>query len=448
LGTTSIVLGGGLLPMRPRTIASVRDIARAHRVALVLTAIAIGTLAWLHPAGPGNSSPTDLAMVPAIGAVALWISLSAERIRTPYGISMGLIVVAGCVSGILGPYLRGALVTVGYPEAPLIAVIQDIYLFVWCLAIVNLARTADALRVLLAAWVYASAFWAALLVIGVFIGVRALSGIEDNNGVRADGQFGDPNMASGFFAMSLFVLWSSAVPRRWWLRAAIAAVLLAAMVLTGSNGGVLSLAVGTAFVILAATRRRFGLMVTIAAVCLALVIGAGAAKVIHPVDIQVWARDSGVPVLRDWIGRSDASASQRLTIVKEAWVLFQKAGPFGAGPGATQPILTDSLAPFPHQAHDDYVAAVVERGVEGGIALIVLIWAIAWRAGTAARGQLKADFAAVVPRRDALIGALLGLAVAAAYYQVLHFRHAWALLALIAAVQIWGRDWSTKRAAS
>ena len=189
-------------------------------------------------------------------------------------------------------------------------------------------------------------------------------------------------------------------------------------------------------------------MVTIAAVCLALVIGAGAAKVIHPVDIQVWARDSGVPVLRDWIGRSDASASQRLTIVKEAWVLFQKAGPFGAGPGATQPILTDSLAPFPHQAHDDYVAAVVERGVEGGIALIVLIWAIAWRAGTAARGQLKADFAAVVPRRDALIGALLGLAVAAAYYQVLHFRHAWALLALIAAVQIWGRDWSTKRAAS
>ena len=94
------------------------------------------------------------------------------------------------------------------------------------------------------------------------------------------------------------------------------------------------------------------------------------------------------------------------------------------------------------------MAAVVERGVEGGIALIVLIWAIAWRAGTAARGQLKADFAAVVPRRDALIGALLGLAVAAAYYQVLHFRHAWALLALIAAVQIWGRDWSTKRAAS
>ena len=434
--------------MRPRTIAHVRDIARAQRVALVLTAVAIGSLALLHPSGPGNSSPTDLAIVPAIGAVALWIYLSAERIRTPYGISIGLVVLAGCISGVIGPYLRGALVTVGYPEAPLIAVVQDIYLLVWCLAIVNLARTADALRLLLAAWVYASVFWAGLLVVGVFTGVRALSGIEINNGVRADGQFGDPNMASGYFAMSLLVLWATAVPRRWWVRAALAAVLLAAMVFTGSNGGVLSLGVGTAFVILAAIRRRFGLIVAIAAVCLALVVGAGATKVIHPVDIQVWARDSGVPVLRDWIGRSDASASQRLTIVKEAWALFQKAGPLGAGPGATQPILTDSLAPFPHQAHDDYVAAVVERGVEGGIALIVLICAIMWRARNAVAGQLKPDFAAVVPRRDALIGALLGLAVAAAYYQVLHFRHAWALLAVIAAVQIWGRNWSTKRAVS
>jgi hypothetical protein len=63
------------------------------------------------------------------------------------------------------------------------------------------------------------------------------------------------------------------------------------------------------------------------------------------------ARDSGVPILRDWIGRSDATRATR-DDREEAWVLFQKAGPLGP-PGATQPILTDSLAPFPHQAHDD-----------------------------------------------------------------------------------------------
>jgi O-antigen ligase len=445
---SSIALERSFPLYRPRQLASEQQIARAHRVALVLTAAAVSSLAWLHPSGPGNSSPTDLVMVLAMGAVALWIYLSRERLRAPYAIAVGLVVVAGCISGIAGPANRHSLVTIGYPQAPLIAVVQDLYVLFWCLTIVNLARTASALRVLLASWVYASAFWAALLAVGVFANIQRLSGIEPNNGVRAEGQFGDPNMASGYFAISLFILWASDVPRRPWQRAALAGVLLLAMVLTGSNGGVLSLCVGVAFVSLAWIRRRYGAIVAVAVVCLALLIGAGAVKVIHPADIQAWARDSGVPTLRDWIGRSDSSASQRVTILKEAWVLFEESGPLGAGPGATQPILQDSLAPFPHQAHDDYVAAVIERGVEGGIAMVVLICAIAWRARSSIAGRLKPEFAAVVPRRDALIGALLGLAVAAAYYQVLHFRHAWALLAVIAAVQIWGRDWSTKRAVS
>jgi hypothetical protein len=422
-----------------------RDAARAHRIALTLTALALSTLPWLHPAGPGNTSPTDLLIIPAIAAVAFWLYLARHRIRAPYGVSVGLIIVAGCISGVVGPFGRGALVTVGYPEAPLIAVIQDIYLLIWSLAIVNLARTASALRVLLAAWVIASGFWAALLIVGVVTGIQALSGIEPTNGVRAEGQFGDPNMASGFFAISVMVLWSSAVPRRAWQRACIAAILLTGMVLTGSNGGVLSLGVGTAFVTLAAIRRHFGPIITVFAACALLGVGGAAVQIVHPLQIQEWARNSGVPILRDWIGRSDSSASQRVVILQEAWILFQKAGPLGAGPGATQPVLADGLAPFPHQAHDDYVAAVVERGVEGGIGLLILICAVAWRARHAIGGHLHPDFAAVVPRRDALIGALLGLTVAAAYYQVLHFRHAWALLAVIAAVQIWGRDWSTSK---
>jgi hypothetical protein len=38
-----------------------------------------------------------------------------------------------------------------------------------------------------------------------------------------------------------------------------------------------------------------------------------------------------------------------------------------------------------------------------------------------------------------LVGALLGLAVSASYYQILHFRHVWAFFALIAALYLWGR---------
>jgi len=173
-----------------------------------------------------------------------------------------------------------------------------------------------------------------------------------------------------------------------------------------------------------------------------VIAGGVGSQIIDVGAIQHAARDSGQPILRDWIGRSDSSANQRVVIVEEAWRLLQEYGPLGTGPNATKPLLTDTLAPYAHQAHDDYVAAVVERGLGGGLALLVLICAIAFRSGQALRGRLRPDFAAVVVRREPLVGALLGLSVAAAYYEVLHFRHVWALLAVVAILQIWGRDWS------
>ena len=414
-----------------------------HRIALALSAAALITLPYLQPTGAGNTSPPDVAIIGAVGAVALWAYLSGELIRTPFGISVGLMILAGCISGILGPALRGLVgpLNVSYPINALVAVLQDLFLLCWCLALVNLARTAAALRVLLTAWVYGAAVAAALLIVGVAFGITALSGISVGNGVRAQGRFGDPNMAANFFVLSIFVLWSSSVPRRKWMRACLLALFVTAMVLTGSNGAFLNLGIGVTFVFLVEIRRRFGPMVAVLAVCLALLVGATATQIVNVADIQRAAKDSGIPVLRDWIGRSDSSASQRVTIVQEAWTLFQESGPLGAGPNATKSLLQDSLAPYPHQAHDDYLAAIVERGVEGGIALIVLICAIAFRASQALGGQLRPDFAKLVPRREPLIGALLGLAVAAAYYQVLHFRHLWALLAVIAILQIWGRDW-------
>jgi hypothetical protein len=405
-----------------------------------MAAVAIGTLPFLRPAGPGNTSPTDAAIVGTIGAAAIVCWVSRTQFRTPYAIAMSLWVIAGCISGIAGPALRGSVISVGFPQDSLIAVIQDLFLLSWCLALVNLTRSASDLRVLLTAWVWGSAFWAAMLVAGVVLGIRALSGIEVGNGIRAAGNFGDPNMAANYFALSVFVLWSSATPRNRWLRAAIVGLLLVAMVLTGSNGAFLNLAIGISFVVLAAIRSRFGPVVLLATASVGLVAGAAAVEVFDFGQIQVAARDSGVPLLHDWIGRSDSSASERVVILQETWDLFQQAGPLGTGPNATKPLLTDTLAPYAHQAHDDYVAAVVERGVFGGLAILTLICAIWFRTAGALGGRLKRDFAAVVARRAPLAGALLGLGAAAAYYEVMHFRHVWALLAIIAVLQIRGRE--------
>jgi hypothetical protein len=52
---------------------------------------------------------------------------------------------------------------------------------------------------------------------------------------------------------------------------------------------------------------------------------------------------------------------------------------------------------------------------------------------------LAPEFAALFPRTSPLVGAVVGLAVSASYYQILHFRHVWTLLAIIAALFVWAR---------
>jgi len=68
-----------------------------------------------------------------------------------------------------------------------------------------------------------------------------------------------------------------------------------------------------------------------------------------------------------------------------------------------------------------------------------LIAAVAARSGPLLRARLDDGFATLVPATAPLVGATVGVAVSATYDQVLHFRQVWALLALNAALFLWGR---------
>jgi hypothetical protein len=52
---------------------------------------------------------------------------------------------------------------------------------------------------------------------------------------------------------------------------------------------------------------------------------------------------------------------------------------------------------------------------------------------------LAPGFAELFPRKAAMVGGILGLAVSASYYQILHFRHVWAFFAVLAALYLWGQ---------
>ena len=89
------------------------------------------------------------------------------------------------------------------------------------------------------------------------------------------------------------------------------------------------------------------------------------------------------------------------------------------------------------QAHSDYSASMAERGLLGGVGLLLLILVIGFHARRML-GPLHSGYVAVVRHPGALVGALVAFGIAANIYEVLHFRYVWTLLAIVAAASIWG----------
>jgi O-Antigen ligase len=396
---------------------------------LAPVAAAVAMLPALKPTGPGNSSPVDALIALSIGVTLLWVGYARQELRLPYGLAVGLIMVGGAVASIAGPL----------PGAGLLAIFQDLVVLAWCAVIVTVARSATAFRWLLRAWTWGAFGWALVLVGAIATGNLALAGVSDRTGVRASLTFGDPNYAANYFFVALMIVMSTRTPRRRTLRMVVYAALLAALALTGSNGGLLAFGIGLAVVGVAFVRRRLEPMAFLAALCTVVMIGIFALTAAQTLPIEAWARDSGQPLLRDSIGRSSQSAQEREWLVQETFALFKQGAPWGLGPGSTKPLLQSQLAPYAYQTHDDYIESIVERGVIGAFGLLVLIGSVGVRTWTVATKPLTPEFAELFPRMSPLVGGVLALALSASYYQILHFRHVWAFFAVIAAVYLWGR---------
>lgn len=396
---------------------------------LVPVAAAVATLPFLQPTGPGNSSPVDVLIALSIVVTVFWAAYTRQELRLPYALAVGLIMLGGAVASLAGPL----------PAVGLLAVIQDLVLLAWCAVIVNVARSATAFRWLMRAWTWSAFGWAVLLIGAVATGNLSLAGITARTGVRASLTFGDPNYAANYFFVALMMVMATRTPRRRGIRMIAYGALLAALALTGSNGGLLAFAIGLAVVAVAFVARRWGFIPLLVVLCSAGMVGILAFTALQTLPIEEWARDSGQPLLRDSIGRSSQSAQERAWLIQETIVLFQQGVPWGLGPGSTKPLLTTQLAPYAYQTHDDYIESIVERGVLGALGLLVLIGSVGVRTWNVATRPLSAELAEVFPRTSALVGAVLGLAMSATYYQVLHFRHVWVVFAVIAALYLSGR---------
>lgn len=414
----------------PAATAGARERAPdGERMAVVLTAMAVASLPVLSPGGPGNLAPVDLLMVLALGACLLWAGASRRKLRFPYAAPVALFVAGGALAAMVGPA----------PGSGLVAVVQDLWLLVWCWAVANVASSPRRLRMLLATWAYAAVAWASLLFAGLLLGLPWLTGQVASEGSRTALTFGDPSYSASYYVVSVMIIWASGFPRRRGARIAAYVLLVAAIASTGSNSGIVALVVATSVAAVLGIYHRRGAVPAVTAIaCLALA-GFGLSASVSLSSLQRKAHGSSLAFVRDGIGRSSVSVSQRDSLRRESIPLYRQGGPLGLGPASTKARLHAAGAPFVKEAHNDYVAALIERGPLGFFALMALVIGLLMRAPQLANNGLSAGFAAVMRRPHALVGGLAGTLVAMTTYELLHLRHVWALFALLAAVCIWGR---------
>lgn len=392
--------------------------------------VAVCALPLLRPSGPGNTGAVDLALLGGMFAAALWASTRSHRIRLPYALPVAVTVMAGALAIVNAPSGNGVAGRGG------VALLQDIFVFGWAAAVATLGRDRRLLDLFCRVWAYSAAGWAATLIFGELAGITWLTGINSADGLRASLTFGDPNLAADYFLCGLLVMRAIRRPRRTGWRWFCCALIVTALVLTLSNGGMLALLIATVLGGLFTVARRRG---AVTAATLGILLAIGGAAIVTTLPIQTWVTDAeqSSQLVRDSLGREAESDGSRSVIAQESIrLLLRDDTVFGVGPANTETTLRSDQAAYVKEAHDDYVAILVERGVLGGFALILLIAGVGIRCRRIAKeGGVAPDYLEIVPRPDLLAVAVIAVAISAAFYEVLHFRHVWALLGLVAALE-------------
>jgi hypothetical protein len=409
---------------RPAPADALRRSRESTAIARIGITIGIAGLPILRPTVAGNFGPADFGMMLGLAGTLLWATASRQALHAAFVFPVTLLVIAGLVSGLAG----------ANPGAALLAVAQDLYLLVWGLVVLNAARDGQSAGFLVRAWCVTSFLWAVSLF--VLVGHTALTATTGDTRLAFTA---DTNGAGLYFVLSIFIMAAARYPRgRWWRGIGITFLILDT-VLTGSLGALSGLLAGVAVSVVLGVRARRG---PAPAIALFIVIGLAAASIVlffQQDRVIEAAHASSNPVIRNSLGRGAQSSAEREQLTKETLGLVERSSALGSGPNTTEQLLRDEQAPYPKQAHNDWIAARVERGVLGFAGVLLLAIEITRLAGASRDpGRLSPAFAHALPAAHFLVGGLLTVAVFSLTHEVLHDRTAWTLLGIVAAVAIYG----------
>ncbi|MCW2847083.1 MAG: O-antigen ligase protein [Marmoricola sp.] len=422
--TSAALTGAPTAERRPRPALGARSTPLTLAVALTVVLTPA-----LVPPGPGNTAFADPFMAASIILAAVALSGTRRVVRLPYSSAVTLLVCGG---------LTGAIVA-GAPAHVVLVIAQDVLLLLWC-AVVALGREDVRLvEVVTRAWCRTAPALASIGVLAYLVGFAPLSGVTDADASRASYTFGDPNLAGSYLVLSLLIMFACQRPVRRRVRWASYAVVLTALVMTGSNGGMLSLMLTVSGLAILTTLRRQGPTAALVTLSLCGAATVGAAVYVAPrvdlTSVRIAAAES-VPLVRDSVGRSDGSVSERAALLNEGTRLWLSSPGTGYGPARTKATLLAFQAPYVKEAHNDYLATLLERGPVGVIGLLLL----GLTTGTYLRRllvtPLRGAWHRAVPQAWALVVGAPVIAVSAAFYETLHFRHLWTWLGLVAALAL------------
>lgn len=393
-----------------------------------MTALTICSLPVLVPQGPANLAPVDGAIALTIGIALVWTATARRTFLLPYAAGALTMIMAGLVAGLAGRW----------PGLALSAVFQDVFLLLWAAAVTTVARTARAIEVLLRAWTTAAPLWGCAFVIATTS--TALN--PGPAGTRPGFTLGDSNGAGLYFALSLLLLLATRRPRRRILRCCGALVMVIALLYTGSLGATSGILLGLAIGLVLGVRSRRGVAAAIVVGCMLITGAASTVVLARQNDVAAAAHNSSNPLLRDSLGRLDQSSNERTVLRAETFQLWRSSNLIGNGPASTKNLLAADQAPYQKQAHNDWYAVLVERGVLGMLGLLLLTAELinrGWRlyqAGRLCRQQTQR----ILPRPGYLVGALACVLVFSTTHELLHDRTVWTIFAFVAAISIRDRD--------
>ena len=343
-----------------------------------------------------------------------------QRLEFPLLLPMWLILFSSSVATLVG---------LARPDS-VIAIVQEIYLFVWFIALINVLRTLSLsdLDRLMKVWSVVACIESVTTVMGMLrIGPSMFYTLpyRDRNLreglVRAVGTYINPNAVAVYLSVSFFVVLATSWPT--WVRFVLGGWLVAGMFGTGSNGALLSTfgSLVILVVVYSIVEKRREIMSWGAIVCM----GAGLVTMVllilslAPSLLSGFGLDVGAPVLFQTLGRFSHSLASRLDIIEWAWKTYRHY-PWGTGPNS-----------FSSGLHNDYMAFWFERGPLG---LIGWLWMI----GTPLLTSLQVANQLINKHQRwqvlALGAGFLACTVNAFSHEVSHMRQVWMLLVFLFAL--------------